>query len=133
MFNFVEIKFSWVSIHGNLWSVICLRYNICSAWFLDIRISTCLLMLLLNFYGTCYKMQFWIHPVISKVANQLLTKPNAQVKIWLWKYNQCVNELLTGYLIVDNVWSIVIWGPCQDGCFTLISPTRYGQGIQVLL
>ena len=22
MFNYVEIKFSWVSIHGNLWSII---------------------------------------------------------------------------------------------------------------
>ena len=32
-------------IHGNLSYVVlytqCLRYNICSAWFLDIRISTC--------------------------------------------------------------------------------------------
>ena len=41
MFNFVEIKFLWVSNHGYLWSVICLRYNICSAWFLDIRKSIC--------------------------------------------------------------------------------------------
>ena len=38
MFNFVGIKFSWVSIQGNLWSFICLRYT-CSTWFLDIRIS----------------------------------------------------------------------------------------------
>ena len=33
-------------IHGNSSYVVlytqCLRYNICSAWFLDIRISTCL-------------------------------------------------------------------------------------------
>ena len=36
------IKLLWVSIHGNLLSFICLRYNICSAWFLAIRISTCL-------------------------------------------------------------------------------------------
>ena len=31
-------------IHGNSSYVVltqCLRYNICSAWFLDIRISTC--------------------------------------------------------------------------------------------
>ena len=32
-------------IHDNLWSLYtwCLRYNICSSWFLDIRISTCFL------------------------------------------------------------------------------------------
>ena len=34
-------------IHGNSSYVVlytqCLRYNICSAWFLDIRISTCLI------------------------------------------------------------------------------------------
>ena len=33
-------------IHDNLWSFIyIISYNICSAWFLDIRISTCLLLL----------------------------------------------------------------------------------------
>ena len=35
----------WILIHGNSSYVVlytqCLRYNICSAWFLDIRISTC--------------------------------------------------------------------------------------------
>ena len=35
------IEILWVSIHGNLWSFICLTYNICIAWFLDIGISTC--------------------------------------------------------------------------------------------
>ena len=37
MFNFVEIKFSWVVIYEALYG----NNNICSAWFLDIRISTC--------------------------------------------------------------------------------------------
>ena len=46
---FVGIKFSWILfnflstiIYGVLYTLSwCLRYNICSAWFLDIRISTC--------------------------------------------------------------------------------------------
>ena len=45
--NLVGIKFSWISlsflsmiIHEVL-DVVFLMYNICSAWFLDIRISTC--------------------------------------------------------------------------------------------
>ena len=46
--NYVGIKFSWISLcffsmiiyEFQAW---CLRYNICSAWFLDIRMSTCFL------------------------------------------------------------------------------------------
>ena len=33
-------------IHGVLYAW-CLRYNICSAWFLDIRISTCYLLIII--------------------------------------------------------------------------------------
>ena len=40
-----KINFHKVLIHGNSSYVVlyrqCLRYNICSTWFLDIRISTC--------------------------------------------------------------------------------------------
>ena len=42
---FMGIKFTWISlgflsvkIYSYAW---CLRYNICSTWLLDIRISTC--------------------------------------------------------------------------------------------
>ena len=41
-------------IHGNSSYVVlytpCLRYNICSAWFLDIRLSTCLLRVSRSLY-----------------------------------------------------------------------------------
>ena len=33
--------FHWSLIHDNLYTW-CLRYNICSTWFIDIKISTCL-------------------------------------------------------------------------------------------
>ena len=46
--NFIGIKFSLVPLSflsmitvNEVLYIWCLRYNICSAWFLDIRISTC--------------------------------------------------------------------------------------------
>ena len=49
---FMGIKFMWISlgflsvkIYSYAW---CLRYNICSTWFLDIRISTCCHIFQLN-------------------------------------------------------------------------------------
>ena len=35
----ISLGFLSVKIYSYAW---CLRYNICSAWFLDVRISTCL-------------------------------------------------------------------------------------------
>ena len=46
LFNIKFCGFRRFLIHDNSSYVVlytqCLRYNICSAWFLDIRISTCL-------------------------------------------------------------------------------------------
>ena len=45
--EFHEIKFLWIllgllsMIIYEVYSTWCLRYNICSTWFLDFRISTC--------------------------------------------------------------------------------------------
>ena len=38
----IYVDFVRLFIHENLYAW-CLRYNICSAWFIDIRISTCFL------------------------------------------------------------------------------------------
>ena len=53
----------WICIHGNLWSFICIRYNICIAWFLDIRISTCFQLGEYHLNGSMNT--FWLTQIID--------------------------------------------------------------------
>ena len=77
--NFVGIKFSWISL-GVLYMIIyevlytwCLRYNIWSAWFLDIRISTCSLI------NVCHMEQMRI--VNRKIVGSASTKTYCRLLI----------------------------------------------------
>ena len=64
-------KFSWVSIHGNLCSVICLRYNICSTWFLDIRISTCfeVVSTYSKTFGLRFNAKFYLCHILCSISD----------------------------------------------------------------
>ena len=54
----VGIKFLWISLgFHNASYAWCLRYNICSAWFLDITISTCLITGKM-YYLSCLRIWF---------------------------------------------------------------------------
>ena len=78
---FMGIKFTWISlgflsvkIYSYAW---CLRY-ICSAWFLDIRISTCFFIIscrLVAIHAACSHQYFALRLVqISPFANVLPLK-----------------------------------------------------------
>ena len=65
-------------IHGNSSHVVlytqCLRYNICSAWFLDIRISTCFYVkrLLTDLILMLFQQTVAMHMCMSTHIHQMM-------------------------------------------------------------
>ena len=104
---FEGIKFSWISL-GVLSMIIykglytwCLRYNICSATFLDIRISTCFV----PFFTQRTTMYMW--PGLGK---QVLSTRKIWPDFESLKYGNFLSVLSVLYLkcyhICRNPWEI---------------------------
>ena len=93
-------------IHGNSSHVVlytqCLRYNICSAWFLDIRISTC--WKLNRDIVNCH-----CHSSISKLDIWNSLQFSINIGIWKllrvpckWTKLDCIESRFVIHWIVDN-------------------------------
>ena len=106
VFNTVCYGYLRLNFHGfrrfliHVWLYTqCLRYNICSAWFLDIRISTCILELLLcvTKYIICQLFQLYgvtsymptVFTSLSTVYWESFTEENIQKFCGFWNDHEC--------------------------------------------